>query len=69
MAGVARFRVPAGNYNVRLANREGEVLAEVGYKVSGDNSSESCAGCSTPPRKVGQPFSGNDIFRLSTTQT
>jgi hypothetical protein len=36
--GVARLRVPAGNYNVRLANQEGEVLAEVGYEVSGDTS-------------------------------
>ena len=34
--GVARFRVPAGNYNVRIANHEREVLAEVGYEVSGD---------------------------------
>jgi len=33
---VARFYVPAASYNVRIAKSPGEVLAEVGYEVSGD---------------------------------
>jgi hypothetical protein len=34
--GIARFRVPAGKYNVRIANHQREVLAEVGYEIAGD---------------------------------
>jgi hypothetical protein len=34
--GVARFRVPAGNYDVRIAKDPGEILARVGYEISGD---------------------------------
>ena len=34
--GIARFRVPAGNYTVRMRDRDGAVLAEVGYEISGN---------------------------------
>ena len=34
--GIARFRVPAGNYIVRMRDGDGAVLAEVGYEISGD---------------------------------
>jgi len=34
--GVARFRVPAGNYTVRISDHRRSVLAEVGYEVSGN---------------------------------
>jgi hypothetical protein len=34
--GIARFRVPGGNYTVRMRDSAGALLAEVGYEISGD---------------------------------
>jgi hypothetical protein len=34
--GIARFRVRAGNYDVRISGHDRAVLATVGYEISGD---------------------------------